>query len=155
LHSLAIYLVHVTTDNDFIETIIVSAHRLTRAAASITGDPISPAIWRTLSILRAEGPMRIGALAEASRVAQPTMTKLLANIVEQELVRRIADVDDSRAWLIAIAPKGESALDEHRREIGAALAPLFDDLTDVDRSALQRAARLLEQRAAGRIELAS
>lgn len=133
--------------NDFLETLVVAAHRLTRIAGQITGNSTSPAVWRTLSILRNEGPLRIGGLAEASRVSQPTMTKLLANLVEQELVRRIADVEDSRAWLIAIAPKGEKALTGYRHELGTALAPLFADLSDDDRTVLERAAVLLESRA--------
>ena len=135
------------TTHDYLETLLVSAHRLTRIAASITGDTSSPALWRTLSILRVDGPLRIGALAEASRVSQPTMTKLLAKIVERELVYRIADVEDSRAWLIALAEKGERALVDHRRELGAALAPLFDGLSELDRATLERAASILEDQA--------
>jgi DNA-binding MarR family transcriptional regulator len=129
-----------------LETIIVAAHRLARVASTITGDTTSPAVWRTLSILRTDGPMRIGALATASRVAQPTMTKLLANIVEQELVYRIADVEDSRAWLIAIAGRGEKALDDYRQGVADALAPLFADLDQADRDALARTAQILEAR---------
>lgn len=136
----------MSDNNDFLETLLVSTHRLTRIANQITGDNTSPAVWRTLSILRADGPMRIGGLATASRVSQPTMTKLLAGLVEQELVYRVADVEDSRAWLIALASKGERALVEHRHDLGAALAPLFAGLSDDDRDILKRAAEILEAR---------
>lgn len=134
--------------HDSIESIIVASSRLIRVAARITGQTTSPAVWRTLAILRSEGPLRIGGLAAASRVSQPTMTKLLAGLVEQELVLRIADVDDSRAWLIALAPKGQAALDAYRHELGDALAPLFDGLSDADRTALERAAEILTERSA-------
>jgi len=138
--------------NDFLETIVVSSHRLARAASQITGNTTSPAVWRTLSILRTEGPLRIGALAEASRVSQPTMTKLLANLVEQELVYRIADVVDSRAWLIALAEKGDAAIRKYGRDLGDALAPLFADLDHADRAALVRAAQILADRSQAAVD---
>lgn len=141
--------------NDFLETIVVAAHRLARVAAHITGSTTSPATWRTLSILRTDGPLRIGALATSSRVSQPTMTKLLAGLVEQEFVYRIADVDDSRAWLIALTNKGETALLDYRRELGTALAPFFDDLTADDRLVMARAAQILDERTAVRAAVAS
>ncbi|MBC7725219.1 MAG: MarR family transcriptional regulator, partial [Burkholderiaceae bacterium] len=112
----------------------------------ITGNTTSPAVWRTLSILRVDGPLRIGALATSSRVSQPTMTKLLAGLVEQELVYRIADVEDSRAWLIALSAAGEDAISAYRSELGTALAPLFADLSDDDRLVMARAADILAQR---------
>ena len=44
-------------------------HRLTRLAASVTGSTESPAIWRTIAVLRDHGPMRLGELATVSRAA--------------------------------------------------------------------------------------
>lgn len=137
-----------TPSNDFIESIVVASSRLIRTAAAITGQTTSPAVWRTLSILRTEGPLRVGGLATASRVSQPTMTKLLAGLVERELVVRVADVEDSRAWLIALAPKGQASLDDYRHELGNALAPLFDGLAEEDMTALHRAAEILTERSA-------
>lgn len=134
------------TENDTIQSLVLSAHRLGRIAAVSTGDPTPVAHWRTLSILRSEGPMRIGELAAASRVTQPGMTRLLATMVEEEVVSRIADTADSRAWLIRITPKGEAAIEGWHRELGAALAPFFDGLDDDDWAALRRAADILDTR---------
>ncbi|WP_203230798.1 LemA family protein, partial [Agromyces humi] len=69
-------------------------HRITRLAASVTGSTESPAVWRTLSVLRDLGPMRLGELARVSRVSQPTMTKLVHTLDERGWIRRIADVSD-------------------------------------------------------------
>src|SRR4051812_25101766 len=115
--------------NTILEALFVANHRLTRLAARSTGNTTSSAAWSTLSVLTTEGPMRIGELARAARISQPGMTKLLQGLVEDEWVRRIADTDDSRAWLIAIAPKGERALSQWRTELGEALAHTFHDLT--------------------------
>ncbi|WP_240665919.1 MarR family winged helix-turn-helix transcriptional regulator [Agromyces sp. LHK192] len=121
-------------------------HRLTRLAATATGSTESPATWRTLSVLRDLGPMRIGELARVSRVSQPTMTKLVHALDERDWIRRIADAGDARAWLIAAHPKGLAALDSWRRELAANLAPRFADLDPDERDTLARAVEILRDR---------
>ncbi len=125
-------------------------HRLTRLAASVTGSTASPAVWRTLAVLRDLGPMRLGELARVSRVSQPTMTKLVHTLDERGWIRRIVDARDSRAWLISADPRGLAALDAWREELAAALEPTFADLgadelatlasaVDIVRTRLERA----------------
>jgi DNA-binding MarR family transcriptional regulator len=127
-------------------SLISSAHRVTRIAAQTTGDQTSPAVWRTLAILQNDGPMRLGELAQASRVAQPTMTKLVQNLASEDLVRRIADVEDARAWLIATTAKGERALQEWKVRLADAAAPFFAGLSDEEWRSLAAAAAVVEQR---------
>jgi DNA-binding MarR family transcriptional regulator len=134
------------TPADILESLLVSNHRLTRLGASITGSNTPSAQWRTLSILSNEGPLRVGALAAASRISQPGMTKLLPQLVEEELVYRIADVADSRAWLIAVTDKGRVALEEWRRQLALALEPMFGDLSTREWSTLATAAGILQER---------
>lgn len=136
------------TQTDILESLLVSNHRLTRIAAQGTGNTTPAAVWRTLSILRSDGAMRIGALAASSRISQPGMTKLLPALVDDELVLRIADAEDSRAWLIAISEKGEAALDEWRGSLAASLLPVFDDLTPEQWETLSSAAEILQSRLA-------
>ena len=128
------------------EKLIVEANRLTRVAAQATGSTTPAAVWRTLSILASDGSYRIGDLARASRVSQPTMTKLIQNLSEDELVYRIADEADSRAWLIAITDTGTTALDNWRTELGKALQPMFSDLSPEEIEILERAVTILESR---------
>jgi len=131
---------------DILESLLVSTHRLTRLAAQSTGSKTPAAQWRTLSILETDGPMRIGELAAASRVTQPGMTRLLATMVEEELVTRIADRDDSRAWLIVVSRKGAQALAAWRAQLAETLEPWFGELSDADWAALATASALLESR---------
>ncbi|MFB2556509.1 MarR family winged helix-turn-helix transcriptional regulator [Herbiconiux liangxiaofengii] len=130
---------------NLLSDLVSVTHRLTRIAAQATGESTSPATWRTLSVLSSFGPMRLGELAKQSRVSQPTMTKIVANLNEVEWIRRIADVDDARAWQIALAPKGIKALAEWRAKLGAALAPLFDDLDHEEIDVISRAVDLLHE----------
>ena len=135
-----------TTERPLVEKLIVEANRLTRVAAQATGSTTPAAVWRTLSILASDGSYRIGDLARASRVAQPTMTKLVQNLAEDQLVHRIADVADSRAWLIAITDTGTTALEHWRTELGDALQPMFSDLSAEEIEILERAVTILESR---------
>lgn len=138
-----------STPSDLRETLgdlVVASHRLARLAARVTGNTESPATWRTLSVLQSSGAMRLGELAAHSRVSQPTMTKLVRNLVESEWVKRIADTDDARAWQIAVTPKGEKALQNWRDELSGALVPMFDDLTDDELAALRATVRIIGSR---------
>ena len=136
----------MTNSNDILKSLLVPAHRLTRSAAQATGDTTSPAVWRTLSILMTDGPMRIGELATASRVAQPTMTKLVQNLAYDELVYRIADTDDARAWLIAVTKKGEKALQDWVDRLAESLSQEFADASAEEWAALATAAEILDRR---------
>lgn len=133
---------------DILETLLVSNHRLTRITARSTGSSTSSAVWSTLSVLSTEGPHRIGDLARAARISQPGMTKLLQGLAEDEWVYRIADVDDSRAWLIAVTTKGTDALTQWRHELAEAMHPVFADLSEDDWATLGRAAEILSTRVA-------
>jgi DNA-binding MarR family transcriptional regulator len=129
-----------------LETLLVSSHRLTRIAAQSTGSSVSSATWSALSVLSTDGPHRIGDLARAARISQPGMTKLLQGLVEDEWVLRIADVEDSRAWLIAISDKGRAALASWRAELAGAMKPVFDDLDAEGWRVLERATAILAER---------
>lgn len=131
---------------DILESLLVATHRLTRLAAQATGSRVPSATWRTLSILETDGPMRIGELAAASRTTQPGMTRLLREMVADEYVSRIADVDDSRAWLIRITDTGRRELAAWRQTLANRLAPQFDELSPDDWQALARAAAILARR---------
>ncbi|WP_258046199.1 MarR family winged helix-turn-helix transcriptional regulator [Leifsonia shinshuensis] len=126
--------------------LVVASHRLTRLAARVTGSTESPATWRTLSVLQSVGAMRLGELASQSRVSQPTMTKLVRNLVESEWVKRIADVDDARAWQIAITPKGAAALQDWRDTLSEALVPMFADLRDDELAAMRATVEIIASR---------
>jgi DNA-binding MarR family transcriptional regulator len=138
-------LTNVNDPRTTLASLITSAHHLTRIAARATGDQTSPAVWRTLSILSSDGPMRLGELAVASRVAQPTVSKLVQNLAADDLIRRIADVDDSRAWLIATTPKGERALAQWRDRLADAAAPFFAGLSESERQTLHDAAAIISR----------
>jgi DNA-binding MarR family transcriptional regulator len=146
----------MTTDRQAtLSDLLVASNRLVRMAAQATGSRTPSAVWRALGILDTDGPMRVGELAAAVRVTQPGMTRALGQMVDEDLVTRIADTADSRAWLIRITEHGVASLRAYRAEIGAALEPHFRDLDDADWRALERATELMAARTAAEKERAS
>jgi DNA-binding MarR family transcriptional regulator len=137
----------LSKNSSTIETLLASTHRLTRSAAQQTGSTVSSAVWSALSILSSDGPRRLGDLARDARVSQPGMTKVVQNLVSDEWVLRIADVEDSRAWLIAVTDKGRDALAGWRSLLAAATNDTFADLSETEWKTLERAAEILSARA--------
>jgi DNA-binding MarR family transcriptional regulator len=140
--------------SESIETLLVSASRLIRQAARATGNPMSAGVWTALSVLDTEGPHRTGDLARAARISQPGMTKVVQNLVVDEWVRRIADTDDSRAWLIVITERGRTALARWRRELAETTDQMFADLSESQRATLAAAAEILAAQVAKQEEAA-
>uniref|UniRef100_A0A942SZX0 MarR family transcriptional regulator n=1 Tax=Neobacillus citreus TaxID=2833578 RepID=A0A942SZX0_9BACI len=134
------------TREQVVETLLVSVNRLIRTALQSTGSPTSAAVWRTLGILETDQPLRLGELARASRVAQPTMTRLVAGMLDDGLVARSVDPDDSRGQLIEITDTGRARLAEWRAALTHTVGPLFAGLSEDDWDALERAAQIVAER---------
>ncbi|WP_442576069.1 MarR family winged helix-turn-helix transcriptional regulator [Microbacterium sp. F51-2R] len=142
----------MTHDRD-IETLIVAAHALTRVAALETRSETPSAQWRTLTILRDRGPLRVGELAQLSRVTQPGMTRLVGQMADLGLIERSTDASDSRATVVTVTPLGLEALATWLVQLTAALAPHFEDLTAQEWDALRTTAAVLSRKTAA-VELA-
>lgn len=134
------------TIGDDVLRLVTGAHALSRVASLETRNEAPAAQWRTISILRQHGPLRIGDLAALSRVTQPGMTRLVSQMAEAGLLERGADENDSRATVVSVTPAGLDALDEWMQVLSDALAPRFADLSDDDWVAVRRAAEIVEER---------
>ena len=132
-----------------LESIIVAAHALTRVAALETKNEAPAAQWRTLAILRDNGPLRIGELARLSRVTQPGMTRLIGGMERAGLVAREPDPEDSRAVRVVATEDGHTAYAAWRMQLTDALLPRFSDLGPSDWEAIRTTAALLDRRTGG------
>ena len=132
---------------EVLQSIVFSAHTLTRIAAQEAGNDAPAAQWRALSLLDGVGAdgegLRVGELARASRTTQPGMTRMIGQLEQDGLVRRTPDPDDSRATVVTITDAGRDALHAWRRELQAILAPRFSDLDETEWAHLARAAEIL------------
>lgn len=68
--------------------------------------------WRVLSLLAQRGGQSMSAIAEATLVAPPTLTKRIDAMVADGMVHRRVDDTDRRRVLVLLAPRGRAA---HRR----------------------------------------
>jgi DNA-binding MarR family transcriptional regulator len=62
------------------------------------------------------GPLRQSALAELVHADPSTVSRHVASLVEQGLVRRVADESDGRASRLVVTAAGEAALETFRQE---------------------------------------
>jgi DNA-binding MarR family transcriptional regulator len=77
------------------------------------------------------GPLRQGTLAELVHADPSTVSRHVATLVEQGLVRRVADETDGRASRLVVTDAGQAALEALRAEreahLGSAIAHWSDD----------------------------
>ncbi|HEY0403238.1 MAG TPA: MarR family transcriptional regulator [Blastococcus sp.] len=82
------------------------------------------------------GPLRQGALAELVHADPSTVSRHVTSLVEQGLVRRIADESDGRASRLLVTENGHAAFEALRREREAQLERVTAAWTDTDLSTL-------------------
>ncbi len=97
-----------------------------------------------LSVIVYNGPISLGALADAERVRPPTMTRLVAALEAQGLVRREAGREDRRVTLISATAAGVRLLEQGRERRVAALAVELGRLGRDELRTLSRALDSLE-----------
>nr|WP_155910379.1 MULTISPECIES: MarR family transcriptional regulator [unclassified Mycolicibacterium] len=105
--------------------------------------PVSLTQLSALATLAKEGPMTPGALAIRERVRPPSMTRVIASLVDLGLVDRSAHPDDRRQVLVVVSPDGQDLYDAERRAGMEWLQERLEQLTDNDRATLLSAADLM------------
>jgi DNA-binding MarR family transcriptional regulator len=86
---------------------------------------LTPTQLSALATVAREGPLRLGDLAAAERIAPSTLTRLVSALEERGYVQRAAVPGDARAWLISATERGTAMLERIRQETTSLLA---DDL---------------------------
>jgi len=90
------------------------------------------------------GPVRLADLAAREAVAPPTLTRIVAALVEIGMVERQADPGDARAARITATAAGREALQRVREERTAFLFDRLHALPGEDRRRLPCLVDLLE-----------
>ncbi len=121
---------------------------ITRAARRLrqeAGVDLSPSLSSALAAIELHGPVTPSELAVYERVQRPTVTRVLARLLELELIERAGDPADRRSTLVSISPAGRRLLRELRTRKDVFLTERLDDLDAEDRAVLERASALLEE----------
>lgn len=98
-----------------------------------------------LSVLVFRGPTRLTDLAAAEQVRPPTMTRIVAALERDGLIHRVVDRTDRRAVRLTATAKGARLLHAGRRRRVAALAAALRSLDADERTALERAAAVIDR----------
>jgi len=98
-----------------------------------------------LSVVVFGGPITIGALAAAEQVRAPTMSRLVAALEVQGLVRRVSDSTDHRIVRVEATARGRALLQAGRRRRVGVLTGDIRELSAAERRTLTTAIPLFER----------
>jgi DNA-binding MarR family transcriptional regulator len=98
-----------------------------------------------LATLDRMGPLTLGDLAAAERVQPPTMTRVVANLLERGLVARTPNPLDRRSAQVAVTADGRKLLDRNRSRRTAYLATRLALFSPAERAVLDEALPLIER----------
>lgn len=105
--------------------------------------PVSLSQLSALATVAKEGPMTPGALAARERVRPPSMTRVIASLVDLGFVDRTAHPDDGRQVLVSVSRSGAELIEAERRASREWLQQRLAELTADQRATLLAAADLM------------
>jgi DNA-binding MarR family transcriptional regulator len=106
---------------------------------------ISPARASALSVLVFAGARSLTALAEAERVTPATMSKLVAAMEREGLLRRRPHATDGRAVRLEATPRGRRILQHGRERRLALLESLLAGTSARETAVVREAAEIVER----------
>jgi len=122
-----------------------SIHLLRRATREDAKSGTSDARLSALSVLVFAGPKTVSELAGWERVKVPTMSRLVAAMEAEGLVRKARNGSDARSVLVHPTPKGRRVLDRARDVRLSALATLFAGATPAELETVREAAAIVDR----------
>ncbi|CDO07197.1 MarR family transcriptional regulator [Mycolicibacterium cosmeticum] len=105
--------------------------------------PVSLSQLSALATVAKEGPMTPGALAIRERVRPPSMTRVIASLVDLGFIDRTAHPDDRRQVLVSVSPAGVDLIEAERKASREWLQQRLAELTAEQRQTLLEAADLM------------
>jgi DNA-binding MarR family transcriptional regulator len=119
--------------------------RVERLMPELAEPALSDTQLAALATLERRGAMSPGDLAEHEKVQPPSMTRVIAALVDWELVTRTPHPTDRRQVILTVTPAGRSLVQKVRRRKEAWLARRLAELSPQERAILREAAPILEK----------
>jgi DNA-binding MarR family transcriptional regulator len=120
-------------------------HLLRRVSREDSGTGVSPARLSALSVLVFAGPKTMSGLATMERVKVPTMSRLVAAMEEEGLVRRERHGTDARSVVLHPTAKGRRILERGRELRLALLESLLSSATAREIATVREAAEIVDR----------
>lgn len=133
-----------SSERDLVDALtgFFQATRRARGRAAHRPGTLSLAQYQLLQALRETRPLTVGDLAHAAGIAQPTATRMLANLDRRGTVTRSRPGSDRRRVHVALTPAGAAELERKHEEIEAAKLAIATQLSPGER---RQAAALLRR----------
>ncbi len=106
---------------------------------------LTPPQRSALATVEQAGPLRLGDLAAAEKIAPSTLTRLVTVLEDRGYVERHPVPGDARASTLVVTPQGHAILEQIRRESTILLADNLRTLSPEQLAALAAALPALEQ----------
>jgi DNA-binding MarR family transcriptional regulator len=106
---------------------------------------LTPTQLSALATVEQAGPLRLGDLAAAEKIAPSTLTRLVTVLEERGYVERQPVPGDARASTLVVTPDGHAILEQIRRESTILLADHLRTLSPDELTALAGALPALER----------
>jgi DNA-binding MarR family transcriptional regulator len=119
--------------------------RVERLMPELAEPALSDTQLAALATLERHGAMSPGDLAEHEKVQPPSMTRVIAALVDWELVTRAPHPTDRRQVILTVTPAGRTLVQKVRRRKEAWLAQRLAELSPRERATLREAAPILEK----------
>jgi DNA-binding MarR family transcriptional regulator len=123
----------------------VAVLRLSRRLRKHDLAGLTPSQLSTLSCVGKTGPVRLGDLAAAERIAPSTLTRVVNVLEDRGYLVRTPAREDARAYLVTLTDSGNAALARIRDEATSMLTDILTTLTPEQLAALEAALPALEQ----------
>ncbi|WP_238695320.1 MarR family winged helix-turn-helix transcriptional regulator [Ornithinimicrobium flavum] len=95
-------------------------------------------------LVRLEQPRTLGEVAALEQVSAPTISRTVAQLVDQGYVTRETDPDDRRSVRLSLSELGAAVVRRERAHRDAWMTARLEGLTAADRTLLRRATDLIE-----------
>jgi DNA-binding MarR family transcriptional regulator len=106
---------------------------------------LSPSASLMLATIQSHGPLTPSALAQTSRMARPTASRLIAKLHRAGFIVMEPDPSDRRSYEVRVSERGSTLLEDRRARKTASLALALGRLTPQELETLRRATALLER----------
>lgn len=123
----------------------MSVFRLSRKLRRQADSGVTQTTLAALSTVERHGPLTAGDLAAHEQIQKPTCTRVIASLLDADLIERTPDPLDGRVAWLQISPAGRRALQRVRKRHTAYLARRMSRLTESELETLERATHILER----------
>ena len=123
----------------------MSTVRLARRLRQVADARLTPSQHSVMMSIHRNGPLTLGELAEIERVAQPTISRVVAKLEGDGLLERLPDASDGRVVRVVVTTDGAKLLEAARSRKVAWIDDRLAQLTADERERLMAALPALER----------